>query len=78
MVEEEYEVKQMRDMAAARKRWEALVILIILLYSFEELRSKRMRLVAKYCKSLGAINCVCNKPTFVASEKAFAVIIDVC
>lgn len=34
MVEEEYEVKQMRDMAAARKRWEALVILIILLYSF--------------------------------------------
>lgn len=26
VVEEEYEVKQMRDMAAARKRWEALVI----------------------------------------------------
>lgn len=25
VVEEEYEVKQMKDMAAARKRWEALV-----------------------------------------------------
>lgn len=37
-----------------------------------------MRLVAKYCKSLGAINCVWNKPTFVASEKAFTAIIDDC
>lgn len=34
MVEEEYEVKQMRDMAAARKRWEALVIFIFLLTIF--------------------------------------------
>lgn len=27
VVEEEYEVKQMKDMAAARKRWDAMVIL---------------------------------------------------
>ena len=27
--EEEYELKQMKDMAAARKRWEALVFYII-------------------------------------------------
>lgn len=29
VVEEEYEVKQMKDMAAARKRWEALVIFFL-------------------------------------------------
>lgn len=32
--EEEYELKQMKDMAAARKRWDALVFIIILKYQF--------------------------------------------
>lgn len=32
VVEEEYELRQMKDMAAARKRWEALVYKIISIY----------------------------------------------
>lgn len=32
-VEEEYELKQMKDMAAARKRWDALVHFLFLIDS---------------------------------------------
>lgn len=33
-VDEEFEVKQAKDMAAAKKRWEALVLFLILLRSY--------------------------------------------
>lgn len=34
VVEEEYELRQVKDMAAARKRWEALVIFPLFYHYF--------------------------------------------